>query len=198
MIGPDPTHQRNGHFRLTRGLARNMRTVGLSGNRWKLQYVAPRALAHTRNLVLLCGLASCTGSRKTLALAPDFEVITPTGIASVSILASPTGMTAAEFTRVVMAGMEQAARGSVIAGPVRPPFPVQRIVWHVNSPERGISRLVVNVFDGLNPYAYEQDTVTGDSPAAVVTSVQSMCKRLLVDVAAEANKPRQIGEKWSG
>src|SRR5437868_4782950 len=120
-------------------------------------HITPATLARTRALVLLSGLAACTGSPATLALQPDFEVMTPAGIASVSIRESPPGMTDAQFTQLLKAGMERAAPDSVIAGRVEPPFPSQRIVWHVNpSPPRGIARLVVNVFDGANPYAYEQ------------------------------------------
>jgi hypothetical protein len=115
--------------------------------------------------------------------------MTPAGIASVSIRESPAGMPDAEFTRLVMAGMDRAAPASVISGRVEPPFPSRRIVWHVDlSAQRGISRLVVNVSDGANPYAYEQETVSSDASAAEVTSaVASISKRLLGDVAARAN-----------
>ena len=141
--------------------------------------MTPVALMPPRVLLLLSGLAACTGSPATLALQPDFEVMTPEGIASVSIRQSPPGMTDAEFTQLVKAGMDQAAPGSVIAGRVKPPFPSQRIVWHVNrSASRGISRLVVNVFDGASPYAYEQETVTNSAPTAVIRSaVESMSER---------------------
>jgi hypothetical protein len=159
--------------------------------------ITPVAFARMRALLLLYGLAACTGSPATLALQPDFEVTTPAGITSVSIRQSPPGMTDAEFTQLVKAGMEGAARGSVIAGRVEPPFPSQRIVWHVNlSASRGISRLVVNVFDGPNPYAYEQETVTNSAPTAVITSaVESMSERLLADVAAQVNMPNQLGRQ---
>jgi hypothetical protein len=188
-----PSYQRNGLFQLACGLARNMKIISPAGRRWQFQRIAPGALAHTRALLLLCGLASCAGSPRTLALQPDFEVKTPAGVASVSIRESPVGMTDEEFAQLVMAGMERAARGSVIAGRVGPPFPFQRIVWHVNlSAQRGVSRLVVNVFDGASPYAYEQDTISNGSPAAVITSVvESMSKRLLADVAGQAKKPNE-------
>ena len=155
------------------------------------------ALAQTRALLLLCGLASCTGSPATLALRPSFEAMTPAGVTSVSIRESPPGMTDAEFAQVVMVGMERAARGSVIAGRVEPPFPSRRIVWHVDlSASRGTSELVVNVFDGANPYAYEQETLTNDAPSAVITSaVVSMSERLLADVAAHVNMPNQLGRQ---
>jgi hypothetical protein len=150
-----------------------------------------------RALLLLSGLASCTGSPATLALQPDFEVATPAGIASVSIRQSPPGMTDAEFTQSVEAGMERAARGSMIAGRVEPPFPSQRIVWHVNpSASRGVSRLVVNVFDGTNPFAYEQETLTNSASTAVITStIESISERLLADIAAQANRPNQLGRQ---
>jgi hypothetical protein len=168
-----------------------MKAAGLSGGRWTFRSLTPGASA------LLLGLASCTGSPGTLALQPAFEVMTPTGIASVSIRQPPAGMTDAEFTQSVMAGMKWAAPDSVIAGRVEPPFPSQRIVWHVNlSAQRGISRLVVNVFDDANPYAYEQDTVMNDAPRAAVTSaVGSMSKRLLADVAARENMVNQLGKQ---
>jgi len=174
-----------------------MKTTSLSADSRKFAPTSAGALPHMRALPLLCGLASCTGSPATLALQPDFEVMTPRGIASVSIRESPLGMTDEEFTRLVMAGMERAAPASVITGRVAPPFPSQRIVWHANeSPPRGISRLVVNVFDGANPYAYEQDNVGNDAPTAEVTSaVASMSQRLLKDVAAQANMPNQPGSQ---
>jgi hypothetical protein len=170
---------------------------GLSGGKWTFRRVTPGALARMCVLPLLLGVASCISSPGTLALQPAFEVMTPAGVASVSIRESPAGMTDAEFTQLVMAGTKWAAPDSVIAGPVEPPFPSQRIVWHVNlSPERGMSRLVVNVFDGANPYAIEQDTVMNDAPTAVVTSaVESMSKRLLADVAARNNLPNQPGNQ---
>jgi hypothetical protein len=159
--------------------------------------ITPVALARTRALLLLSGLPACTGSPATLALQPDFEVMTPAGIASVSIRQSPPGMTEAQFTQLVKAGMDRAVRDSVIAGRVKPPFPSQRIVWHVDlSASRSISRLVVNVFDGANPYAYEQETVTNSAPTAVITSaVESMSERLLADVAAQVNMPNQLGRQ---
>jgi hypothetical protein len=159
--------------------------------------MTPVVLARTRALLLLSGLAACTGSPATLALQPDFEVMTPAGIASVSIRQSPPGMTDAEFTQLVKASMEGAARGGLIAARVEPPFPSRRIVWHVNlSPSRGISQVVVNVFDGANPYAYEQETVTNSAPTAVITSaVESMSERLLADVAAQVNMPNRLGRQ---
>jgi hypothetical protein len=149
------------------------------------------ALVRARALLLLFGLASCTGSAATLALPPDFEVTTPTGIASVSVRQSPPGMTDAEFKQLVRAGMERVAGFGVIASRVKPPFPLQRIVWHANlSASRGVSRLVVNVFDGANPFADEQETVSNDAPKAVIAgAVASMSERLLADLAVRANMP---------
>ena len=134
-------------------------------------------------LVLLFGLAACTGSPASLALRPDFEVMTPAGIASVSIRESPPGMSDAEFTRFVEAGMEHGARDT---GRIEPPLPSQRIVWHVDpSASRGMSRLVVNVFDGANPYAYELETVPNSGPTVEVRSaIESMSHRLMADIAA--------------
>jgi hypothetical protein len=140
-------------------------------------------------LLLLSGLAACAGSPGITALRPDFEVMTPAGKASVSIRQSPPGMTGAEFTRLVKAGMERAAPKKVMAGPIDAPFPEQRIVWHVSPSPSGImSQLVVNVFDGATPYAYEQDSVPNDaSRMTITTAVQSMSQRLIADVAARAD-----------
>jgi hypothetical protein len=142
-------------------------------------------------LLLQSGLAACTGSPATLALRPDFEVMTPAGVASVGIRQSPSGMTDAEFAHLVSVGMARATPGAVIADRVQPPFPSQRIVWHVNpSASRGMSQLVVNVFNGANPYAYEQEAVTNDAPPAMITSaIESMSARLLADIVAQANTP---------
>lgn len=156
-------------------------------------YTVPAALACRRYLLLLLCLASCTGSPATLALRPDFEVMTPAGIASVSIRQSPLGMTDAEFTQLVRTGMERAAYRSVSTGRVEPPYPSQRIVWHVNSSiPSPTSRLVVNVFDEAYPYTYEEGTVSDEASPAMVTSVvQSMSKRLLGDITAQTNARKQ-------
>ena len=153
--------------------------------------LAPVALVRTLVLILLAGLAACTGSPATLAIRPDFEMLTPAGLASVSIRQSPPEMTDAEFTRLVITGMTRAAPDSVIACCSQRAFPAQRIVWHVDlTAARGVSRLVVNVFDGARPYAYEQEVVSNDTPSAAIASVvQSMSKRLLADVATHANMP---------
>jgi hypothetical protein len=113
-------------------------------------------------------------------------------------------MTDAEFTRVVVLGMDQAADESVFAGPVAPPFPERRVVWHVTpGPARGTSRLVVNVFNGAHPFVYEQETVANGAPAATIRSaVGSMSERLMADVATEANTrnraDRQVAENQAG
>ena len=119
--------------------------------------------------------------------------MTPAGIASVSIRESPPGMTEAEFTRFVEAGMNHGAHDT---GRIEPPSPSQRIVWHVDpSASRGMSRLVVNVFDGASPYAYEQDTLPNSAPAAEVRfAVESISNRLMADIAARGapgGSPRQ-------
>jgi hypothetical protein len=126
-------------------------------------------------------------------LRPDFEVMTPAGVANVSIRQSPPGMTRAEFTRFVDAGMKH---GTGDTGSIEPPFPSQRIVWHVNpSASRGMSRLVVNVFDGASPYAYEQETVASSAPPAEIRSaVESMSHRLMADMAARGEPTRSRGQ----
>ena len=140
-------------------------------------------------LLLLSGLAACTGSPGMTASQPIFEVMTPAGKTGVIIRQSPPGMTGAEFTRLVKAGMERAAPKTVMAGRTDPQAPEQRIVWHVSPSPSGImSQLVVNVFDGATPYAYEQDFVPNDaSRTTITTAVQSMSGRLMADVAARAD-----------
>jgi hypothetical protein len=157
------------------------------------RHAAWAALVCTRYLLPLSCLASCTGSPTTLALQPSFEVMTPAGIASVSIRQSPPGMTDAEFTQAVRAGMERAAYSSASTGQVEPPYPSQRIVWHVDpSIPSPTSRLVVNVFDGAYPYAYEEETVSdGASPAMITSAVESLSERLRRDVAAQTNTEQQ-------
>lgn len=152
-------------------------------------FAPSRGLARLRALLLVSGLASCTGSPATIALQPAFQVMTPAGPASVSIREAPPGMTDAEFIRLVRQAMQAGAHGSVIPRPVRPPFPVLRIVWHVEpSDSRGMSQVTVNVFNGARPFAYEQERVDASAPTMVLASaVQSMCQRLLSDMAAQAN-----------
>lgn len=148
-------------------------------------------MARTCYLLASLSLAACTGSPATLALPPAFEVMTPAGLASVSIRQSPPGMTDAEFTRLVSAGMQLAAFRKMRAGPAESPHPMQRIVWHVNpfSP-KPMSQLVVNVFDGADPYAYEEVSLANDASQAAITSdVASMSARLLRDVAAQHERP---------
>jgi hypothetical protein len=161
-------------------------------NVWPARAIAA-GRACTGPLLLLFGLAACTGAPATLESRPDFEVMTPAGIASVSIRQSPPGMTQAEFTRLVRAGMKRGARA---AGRIEPPFPPQRVVWHVDpSASRGMSRLVVNVFNGASPYAYEQDTVSNSAPAAEVRSaVESMSCRLMADMAARSEASGSRGQ----
>jgi hypothetical protein len=145
-----------------------------------------RASAVGLALVLLFGPAACTGSPSTLALQPDFEVMTAAGVASVSIRGSFPGTTDAEFMRSVKTGMEGAIPVDVLGKPIRPPFPSHRIVWHVNpSNSQATSRLIVNVFDGSVAYAYEQEDLENDAPPEVITSaVRWMSERLLADIAA--------------
>jgi hypothetical protein len=140
-------------------------------------------------LGLLFGPSACTGSPSTLALQPDFEVRTAAGVASVSIRQSFPGTTDAEFTQLVRTGMERATPGDVLGEPVDPPFPSRRIVWHVNpSSSRSTSQLMVNVFDGSVPYAYEQEVLeNGAPPDAIRSAVRSMSERLLADIVAHTS-----------
>lgn len=131
-------------------------------------------------ILALVGLTACTGSPATLALRPDFVMTTSLGTASVSIRQSPPGMTDATFARMVRTGMEAAMPGSAAPGPVTPPFPVHRIVWHVNPDATpGVSRLVVNVFDGPTPVAVEQARVAnGAAEGTLVNSIVSLTRQL--------------------
>ena len=77
--------------------------------------------------------------------------------------------------------MERAAPGAVLPGPVEAPFPMRRIVWHVIPiVPGGASRLVVNIFDGSVPVAYEQEVVTNSAPTATITyAIESATRRLI-------------------
>jgi len=149
------------------------------------------ALAVGLALALPLASASCTGSPATLALPPDFEVMTQAGVASVSIRQPLLGMTNARFKEMVRTGMERAAPGRVLGSPVNPPFPLRRIVWHANpTASRGTTRLGVNAFDGAIPYAYEQETVANGAPTATVASaVEAMSTRLLAAMEAHTTRP---------
>jgi hypothetical protein len=127
----------------------------------------------------------CTGSSYTLAMAPDFAVMTPEGMAGVSIRETLPDLTDAEFQQVVMAGMASAMPGHVVRQSLSAPFPKRRIVWHVNPmAARGVSRLFVNVFDGATPVAYEQDTLSNGAPNGTITRVvASMTTRLVTRYA---------------
>lgn len=145
----------------------------------------PTTLIAGLALAPLLGTLGCTGSPSTVAMPPDFEVMTPEGMASVSIRESLPNLTDAEFQLVVMAGMQSAMPGRPIGQPVAVPFPTRRIVWHVNPiAARGVSRLFVNVFDGATPVAYEQDTVSNSAPRGAITYVvASLTTRLVTRYA---------------
>ena len=136
-------------------------------------------------LASLLATIGCTGSPYTVAMTPDFEVMTPEGMASVSIREPLPNLTDAEFQQVVMAGMHSAMPGEFVEQHVSAPFPTRRIVWHVNPvAARGVSRLSVNVFDGGTPVAYEQDTVSNGAPrGTVMHAVASMTTRLVTRYA---------------
>jgi hypothetical protein len=106
---------------------------------------------------------------------------TPAGTASVSIRESVPGLTDSEFEQLVRTGMERAAPNAVLSGPVQPPFPQIRIVWHVNRyGHDGESSLVVNIFKGSEPFAYEQEVIDSGAPrATIVGAVESMTNRLI-------------------
>jgi hypothetical protein len=127
--------------------------------------------------------AACTGSPATLALQPDFAMTTPVGIASVSMRESVPGLTDSEFEQLVRTGMGRAAPNAVLSGPVQPPFPQFRIVWHVSRyGHDGASSLVVNIFKGSEPFASEQVVIESVAPPeTIVAAVESMTKRLFAN-----------------
>ena len=136
-----------------------------------------------RLAAVVCGsiaVSACTGSQATLAIPPDFELQTSAGISGVSIRESPPGMTDAEFEQLVSGGMVSATGGHPVNGAVGGPLPARRIVWHVEPVgPRGVMRLIVNVFDGSDAFAYEEQVVDRSAPRIVVESaIDSMTRRL--------------------
>lgn len=152
------------------------------------------------SLLALSAVSACAGSPATLEMRPDFQVATAIGPASVSIREAPPGMTLEEFDRVVKSGMESALAESIEPAPAAGPFPDRRVVWHVDTiPPRGVSNLIVNVFDGSVPFAYEQQEVDNDDPPDVVTGVvKSMTRRLFAAIERHdqaASRPRGQGDR---
>ena len=142
-------------------------------------------------LALFCP-AGCTGSPATLALQSDFAMTTPVGTTSVSIRESLPDFTDHEFGQLVRTGMERAAPNAVLPGPVQPPFPRFRIVWHVDpNGHGGTSRLAVNIFKASVPFGYEQAVVDNSAPpVTIVQTIASMTRRLIAfDVRAHADAP---------
>jgi hypothetical protein len=106
---------------------------------------------------------------------------TPVGTASVSIRGSLPDLTDHEFGQMIRTGMERAAPNAVLPGPVQPPFPQYRIVWHAipNGPG-GTSKLVVNIFKASVPFAYEQAVVDNSAPTVTtVWTIASLTRRLI-------------------
>jgi hypothetical protein len=141
-------------------------------------------------MFLLLFQTGCAGSPATLRLPPDFEVVTPAGIASVSIRQPLPGMTDTESVHLIRTAMESAAPGSVLSAPVKPPFPVLRIVWHVQPmPPRAGSRVVVKVFAGSIPFTYDLETVDDDAPVADTEwAVRLLSKQLLTTIDVQATR----------
>jgi hypothetical protein len=119
-------------------------------------------LKHVRAFLLLCGLASCIGSPATLALRPDFEVMTSAAAASVSRCEAPAGMTDEQFTHLVRLGMERVAHGGLSAAAVEPPFPAQRyrrpleqlVHWNGYQPEQHRPDAMIDFYlRELRPFA---------------------------------------------
>jgi hypothetical protein len=90
--------------------------------------------------------------------------------------------------------MERAAPNAVLPGPVQPPFPQYRIVWHVipNGPG-GTSRLVVNIFKASVPFAYEQAVVDDSAPTVMTVSTIASLTRRLIAFDARADVRAGLG-----
>jgi hypothetical protein len=183
-----------GAYRLNLRMLAKMKSISTSTASQRSWPCHPTASAQLVILIVLFNVAACTGSPTTLAMRPDFEIMTPAGLAGVSIREAPYGMTDEEYSQLVRIGMEQAAPGSVKAGAINPPFPERRIVWHVNTaaPTPG-SRLLVNVFDGTGSYAYKDSFVENGASAAEITSViESLYRDLLAVIAADAQASTHV------
>jgi hypothetical protein len=151
----------------------------------------PRLSAIALAMMALLALAACTGSPTTMALQPNFAMATSDGITSVSVRNTLPGMTDREFARIVRAGMERAAPGTLVLAPVQVPFPQLRTVWHVNpnDPRGSTSRLVVNIFNGSTPFAYAQEVVSNSAPPdTIADTIETMTRRL---IASQTN-PRAV------
>jgi hypothetical protein len=144
-------------------------------------------------LMVLCTasmitLSACAMSQSALTMQPAFAYKMHDGIDSVSVRQSIPGMPSEQFVRMVKAGMEQAAPGSVLPGTVEQPFPTQRIVWRAASQgagNAGVSWLIVNVFNGTRAVANQQETVSNTAPReTLVATIQSMTSRLLAETPA--------------
>lgn len=135
-------------------------------------------------LVGLLALSACAAVPATPTVPPDFGLMTPTGVESVSIRQSPPGLTDAEFRQLIAQGMESAMPGSEVNGSLNAPYPTRRIVWHVNgTAQQGVSRLVVNAFDGPRPFAYEDRVVDNSAPPfELEAAITSMTRRLATDL----------------
>jgi hypothetical protein len=85
-----------------------------------------------------------------------------------------------EFAQVVRNGMGPEMPASPPTGTVVP-YPGRRFVWHVYPvAPRGVSRIVVNAFDGSAPFAYEQQVVeNGASAVAMTGTVGAMTRQLM-------------------
>ena len=149
------------------------------------------------SLLALSAVSACGRAQAIADMRPDFQVATVSGLTSVSIREAPPGMTLEGFDRAVKSGMESALAASVEPAPAVGPFPERRIVWHVETnPPRGVANLVVNVFDGSVPFAYEMQEVENGDPADVVAGVvRSMTRRLFAQIERHDQELRGSGDK---
>jgi hypothetical protein len=126
-------------------------------------------------------LSGCTGSPATLAMKPDFDMVTPGGVVSVSVREALPGMPDNEFRDVVMTGMEHGCSCAAVASRPTGPYPERRIVWHVtsNTASLGVSTVAANIFNGSVPFASAQAVVPdGIESGALIDTVASITRQL--------------------
>jgi len=114
-------------------------------------------------------------------MKPDFNMVTPAGVVSVSIREALPGMPDNEFRDVVMTGMEHGCSCAAVASRPTGPYPQRRIIWHVNSntASLGISTVVANIFDGSVPFASAQEMVpNGIESGALIDTIASITRQL--------------------
>jgi hypothetical protein len=169
---------------ITRMQNRQITALGVLPTHPKLGYSRLRLRKLTIAAFLLSGLGGCARSPMTLAQKADFMLATPIGPASVSVRRSLPGMTDEESEALVRIAMQQALPRVIAAEPVARPFPRLQIVWQVTPDPRGASStLVVDIFDGFNPFWYDEEIISNDDPRdAVQFTIEGMSKKLAATI----------------